>query len=90
MEEPECSFVLIGHVDHGKSTCGGRILVDTGAVTVNMIKKTQEEADENKMRTWWLAYFLDEIPEERSKGKNHEYIIKPINRGDYVINIINL
>jgi len=86
----KCNFVLIGHVDHGKSTCGGRLLVDTGTVTENMIRRAQKDAEDNKMRSWWLAYLLDESPEERKKGKTHEYIIKPIDRGDYIINMIDV
>jgi elongation factor 1 alpha-like protein len=33
------SFVVIGHVDHGKSTLMGRLLLDTGAVSQRDIDK---------------------------------------------------
>lgn len=84
------NFVLVGHVDHGKSTCAGRILVDTNTVTDNMIRKAQQDAEDNKMRTWWLAYLLDENAEERVNGKTHEYMIKEIERESHMINMIDV
>ena len=33
------AFVVIGHVDHGKSTLMGRLLLDTGAVSPRDIDK---------------------------------------------------
>lgn len=83
----KCNFVLIGYVDHGKSTCAGRILVDTEMVSDKDIRKAVQDADENGMKTWWLAYLLDENYEERIKGKTHEYII---NRGNYILNMIDV
>jgi len=37
--KPSAAFVVIGHVDHGKSTLMGRVLLDTGAVSQRDIDK---------------------------------------------------
>jgi elongation factor 1 alpha-like protein len=37
--KPSAAFVVVGHVDHGKSTLMGRLLLDTGAVTQRDIDK---------------------------------------------------
>jgi elongation factor 1 alpha-like protein len=37
--KPFAAFVVIGHVDHGKSTLMGRLLLDTGAVAQRDIDK---------------------------------------------------
>ena len=83
------NFVLIGHVDHGKSTCAGRILVDTNTVTDREVEKAMSDANENGMRSWWLAYLLDS-DEERVKGKTHEFTIVPIKYKDHNVNLIDV
>ena len=37
--KPSAAFVVIGHVDHGKSTLMGRLLLDSGAVAQRDIDK---------------------------------------------------
>lgn len=66
-------FVLLGHVDHGKSTLAGRILLDTGSVEDREVEKIKKEADENKMSSWWLSYITDIDSSERKKGKTHAF-----------------
>jgi len=72
------NFVLLGHVDHGKSTCAGRILMDTGTVQKQEIDKAIKDAELNNMKSWWLAYLLDVNDDERIKGKTVEYTTVPI------------
>ena len=36
------SFVIVGHVDHGKSTLIGRLLYDTGSLTTDKIEEIQQ------------------------------------------------
>ena len=71
--ESVIKFVLIGNVDHGKSTLGGSILVSTGNVTENDVRKIRNEANDMKMSSFWLAYILDIDESERIKGKTHSY-----------------
>ena len=37
--KPSAAFVVVGHVDHGKSTLMGRLLLDTAAVSQRDIDK---------------------------------------------------
>lgn len=83
------NFVLIGHVDHGKSTCGGRILVDTNTVTQQEVNRAIEDSKNENMQSWWLAYLLD-TGEERLKGKTHEHMIIPIKYKENIINMIDV
>ncbi len=82
-------FVLIGHVDHGKSTCAGRILVETGKVDQRTIDAAIQEANTNKMATWWLSYLVDDDT-EKSKGKTNDYIIIDIEHQGYQIQMIDV
>ena len=66
------NIVFIGHVDSGKSTTCGCILVETGAFDKNEIARFKAIAKEKNRETWYLAYVMDENEEEREKGKTVE------------------
>jgi len=61
------SFVIVGHVDHGKSTLIGRLLYDTDSLPpdkIEEIKKASAEAG----RDTEFAFLLDHLEEERKQG----------------------
>ena len=45
-EKQHMNLVFIGHVDHGKSTLVGRLLLDTGHIDPHLIDKYRKEADD--------------------------------------------
>lgn len=66
------SIVFIGHVDAGKSTTCGNILLLTGQVDQNDVRKLKQEAKEKNRESWWIAYLMDIGEEEKAKGKTVE------------------
>mmetsp|Transcript_16012 Transcript_16012/g.27393 ORF Transcript_16012/g.27393 Transcript_16012/m.27393 type:complete len:572 (-) Transcript_16012:500-2215(-) len=66
------NIVFIGHVDAGKSTISGQVLLQTGQVDERTIEKYTREAEEKKHASWFLAYIMDTNEEERAKGKTVE------------------
>eukprot|EP01083_Nonionella_stella_P056406 148538_1 len=66
------NLVLIGHVDAGKSTISGQILLATDQIDSRTILKYKKEAKEKNRESWWIAYIMDEDDEERNKGKTVE------------------
>ena len=66
------SIVFIGHVDVGKSTICGNVMVITEKVDIRTIKKYELEAKEKKRESWWLAYVMDVNDDERQRGKTVE------------------
>jgi len=66
------NIIFIGHVDAGKSTLGGAILVLSGMVDERTLEKYKREAKEMGRESWWLSWALDLTKEERSKGKTVE------------------
>eukprot|EP01083_Nonionella_stella_P141846 437759_1 len=66
------NLVLIGHVDAGKSTISGQILLATNQIDKRTIAKYKKEAKEKNRESWWIAYIMDEDDEERNKGKTVE------------------
>jgi elongation factor 1-alpha len=67
-EKPHLNLVIIGHVDHGKSTTMGHLLYLTGAVDERTIKQYEEEAKKLGKGTFKYAWILDNLKEERERG----------------------
>jgi elongation factor 1-alpha len=68
-KKPHLNLIIIGHVDHGKSTMTGHLLFDTGNVDEKTIAKYAEES--NKLgagETFKFAWVLDTLKEERERG----------------------
>lgn len=61
------SFVIVGHIDHGKSTLIGRLLYDTGSLTLDKIEEIQQASARHGKQTEF-AYLLDHFEEERKQG----------------------
>jgi len=55
--------VIVGHVDHGKSTLIGRLLYDSEALPEDRLAEIQKLLEEYKKR-FEFAYFLDSFEEE--------------------------
>lgn len=66
--QPHRSFVIIGHVDAGKSTLVGRILYDTGTVDAKTVNRLVREAEKSGKGSFALAWLMDQTTEERSRG----------------------
>ncbi|MHA1341822.1 MAG: translation elongation factor EF-1 subunit alpha [Promethearchaeota archaeon] len=67
-EKPHLNLVIIGHIDHGKSTLMGHVLVLTGAVTEKEARDLEKIAKELDRESWKFAYFMDKLDEERKRG----------------------
>ena len=61
------SFVIVGHVDHGKSTLIGRLLYDTDSLPPDKIEEIKKASAGAGRRTEF-AYLLDHLEEERKQG----------------------
>ncbi|MCK4850542.1 MAG: 50S ribosome-binding GTPase [Phycisphaerae bacterium] len=61
------SFVIVGHVDHGKSTLIGRLLYDTNSLPPDKIEEIRKVSAGQGKRTEF-AYLLDHLEEERKQG----------------------
>ncbi|KEQ99416.1 hypothetical protein AUEXF2481DRAFT_76042 [Aureobasidium subglaciale EXF-2481] len=62
------SFVVIGHVDHGKSTLMGRLLYDLKVVDQRSIDKFRRDATSIGKASFALAWVMDSTSEERERG----------------------
>lgn len=61
------NFVIVGEVDHGKSTLIGRLLYDTGSLPSDKIEEV-EKACKDLGKETEFAFLLDYLEEERQQG----------------------
>lgn len=66
--KPHLNLVVIGHVDHGKSTTVGHLFYLTKAVDERTIQRYEEEAKTLGKSTFKFAWVLDKFKEERERG----------------------
>ena len=67
-KKPHRNIVFVGHVDHGKSTTVGRLLLDSGHIEEHVIEKNEKLAAEAGKAGFGLAYVMDGLKEERERG----------------------
>jgi len=67
-EKPHINLIIIGHVDHGKSTGIGHLFYDAGAVSEKQIKDFEAEAKALGKESFKYAWVLDKLKEERERG----------------------
>src|SRR3972149_4718608 len=67
-EKPHLNLVIMGHVDHGKSTTTGHLFYLTGTVDERQIKQYEDEAKKMGKETFKFAWIVDKLKEERERG----------------------
>src|SRR5918998_1053435 len=69
--EPEVqqrmSIVIVGHVDHGKSTVIGRLLADTHSLPEGKLEQVRAQCELNS-KPFEYAFLLDALKDEQAQG----------------------
>jgi elongation factor 1-alpha len=68
VEKQHLNLVIIGHIDHGKSTMMGALLIETGAVSEREARELDKIAKEYDRDSWSYAFVFDKLKEERQRG----------------------
>src|SRR6266571_1884955 len=67
--KPHLNLIVMGHVDHGKSTLTGHLLFDAGYIDQKTIDNYAKESEKTGAGdTFKFAWVLDTIKEERERG----------------------
>src|SRR5438477_7643465 len=64
---PQVRIVIVGHVDHGKSTLVGRLLHETGSLPEGKLEMLQAVSARRGMPFEW-SFLLDALQTERDQG----------------------
>ena len=68
MRKETIKIAIVGHVDHGKSTLIGRLLIDTNSLPKEKIKEIKKLSKELGKEAE-LAFIVDQLKEEREQNK---------------------
>lgn len=60
-------IVIVGHVDHGKSTVIGRLLADTGSLPDGKLAQVKAHCARTS-KPFEYAFLLDALKDEQSQG----------------------
>ncbi len=64
---PHMNIVIVGHVDHGKSTVVGRLLADTHSLPQGKLEAVRKECERTGKPVEY-AFLLDALSDEQSQG----------------------
>jgi len=89
--KPHLNLVVIGHVDHGKSTFVGHLLLLKGYISDRAIKEHEAEAQKYGMRIDEVkfAWVLDKLKEERERGMTIDLSFWKFETDKYFFTIID-
>jgi elongation factor 1-alpha len=60
-DKEHLNLVIIGHIDHGKSTMMGALLIDTGAISERASRELEKLAKEYDRQSWSYAFVFDRL-----------------------------
>ncbi|WML33770.1 GTP-binding protein [Clostridium sp. OS1-26] len=63
----DMNIVIVGHVDHGKSTIIGRLLADTNSLPEGKLEQVKERCRRNS-KPFEYAFLLDALKDEQEQG----------------------
>ena len=66
-QQEKMNIVIVGHVDHGKSTVIGRLLADTGSLPDGKLEQVRLSCERNA-KPFEYAFLLDALKDEREQG----------------------
>lgn len=88
-DKPHLNLIIIGHVDHGKSTTVGHTLFLAGAVSDRKMQQLEKEAQEKKDKSFMFAYVFDRLKEERERGLTIDLAFQKFETPKYYFTIID-
>lgn len=90
VEKPHLNLVVVGHVDHGKSTTVGHLLYKLGIVDARTIEEYAKESEKiGAGDTFKFAWVLDRLKEERERGITIDLAFQKFETKKYFFTLID-
>jgi elongation factor 1-alpha len=89
-KKPHMNLVVVGHVDNGKSTIVGHLMVDMGVIDQRTIDAFAKESEATgKGDTFKYAWVLDSIKDERERGITIDLAFQKFETSKYFYTLID-
>ena len=88
--KPHLNLVVVGHVDHGKSTTMGHFLVEMGAIDPRVIEEYAKESEKfGAGDSFKYAWVLDRLKDERERGVTIDLAFQKFETKKYYYTLID-
>jgi len=88
--KPHLNLVVVGHVDHGKSTLMGHFLYELGVVDPRTIEEYAKESEKfGAGDTFKYAWVLDQLKDERERGVTIDLAFQKFETNKYFFTLID-
>lgn len=88
-KKEKINLVTIGHVDSGKSTSTGHLIVKSGGFDERTLEKYKKEAEAMGKGSFAYAWILDKLKAERARGITINITLNQFNTPKYNCTIID-
>jgi elongation factor 1-alpha len=88
-EKEHMNMAIIGHIDHGKSTLLGRLLMDTGVIDSHVIDEYRKKAEAIGKGSFEFAWVLDTLKDERERGITIDVSHQRLDTNKYYYTIVD-
>jgi len=89
VEKEHMNLAMIGHIDHGKSTLLGRLLMDAGAIDPHLVEEYKKKADAIGKATFEFAWVMDSLKDERERGITIDIAHQRLDTDKYYYTIVD-
>lgn len=88
-EKPSLNIVVIGHVDSGKSTTTGHLIVKCGGVPPKVLEKIQAQAEAMGKASFGFAFIMSKMKSERERGITIDISLMKFESKNYNFTVID-
>ncbi|TLX95293.1 MAG: translation elongation factor EF-1 subunit alpha [Thaumarchaeota archaeon] len=89
-KKPHLNMIVVGHIDNGKSTTMGHLLMDLGLVDERTIAQHAAESEKTgKGDTFKYAWVMDNIKDERERGITIDLAFQKFETPKYFFTLID-
>ncbi|MFX1297725.1 MAG: translation elongation factor EF-1 subunit alpha [Promethearchaeota archaeon] len=88
-KKPHLNLIIIGHVDHGKSTMMGHLLLKTGSITDREMREMENLAKKLDKTSFKFAFVFDRLKEERERGLTIDLAFRRFDTKRYYFTLID-